>query len=71
MADTAAAPAAAPAAPAAPDAHTAPATTAEDNPLAVETLLAQLQALPDVKKPTTTLRSKFIKHFKLLNKLNP
>ena len=48
----------------------APAATAEDNPLAVETL-AQLQALPDVKRPTTTLRSKFIKHFKLLNKLNP
>ena len=43
----------------------APAATAEDNPLAVETL-AQLQALPDVKRPTTTLRSKFIKHFKLL-----
>ena len=43
----------------------APAATAEDNPLAVETL-AQLQALPDVKRPTTTPRSKFIKHFKLL-----
>ena len=48
----------------------APAATAEDNLLAVETL-AQLQALPDVKRPTTTLRSKFIKQFKLLNKLDP
>ena len=40
MADHTAAPAAAPAA--APEAHAAPAATAEDNPLAVETV-AQLQ----------------------------
>ena len=54
MADDTAAPAAAPAVP------EAPAAADEDNPLAVETL-AQLQALPDVKRPTTTLRSKFRK----------
>ena len=48
---------------------TAPAATAEDN-IAAE-ILAKLQALPDVKRPTSSPRSPFMKKFSLLTKLDP